>query len=288
MVRSLFDIKDNQELKILKVVNLEFGDIGNFLIEDGYVSFEVYRGYYEDAPKFLQTIDGKIRLKLVDKFDDRFFTLVYKLLRDKNSRQTSSGQRFTFNIQSQEIKQDNLSYDYTGRKETINILPRLIKKYKDKKAFETHLQAYIVQNIGRETNKSLDKNLLEDLNFEWLGNEVSCGVGMQRIDIMFSLIKNNVKVVVPIELKSVEASTDNIIQLQRYVDWLEQYYTPNRISDIQPVLISKKIIGKNSENYKKIIESFKQFNQNNPRCIPLTYIEYELEDNTLNFQEITY
>ena len=213
---------------------------------------------------------------------------LFKLLRDKNNRQTLSGQKFTFNVQTQEIKQDNTTHNYTGRKEKINILRRLIKKYRDNKAFETHLQAYVVQNIGRGTNKSLDKSLLNGLSFEWLGNEVSCGVGMQRIDVMLSLIKGNIKIVLPIELKSIEASTDNIIQIQKYVDWLEQYYISNRISDVQPVLISKKITNRTSENYKRIIERFKQFNKNNSRCMPIKYIEYELEENNLKFQEISY
>jgi len=213
---------------------------------------------------------------------------LFKLLRDKNNRQTLSGQKFTFNVQTQEIKQDNTTHNYTGRKEKINILRRLIKKYRDNKAFETHLQAYVVQNIGRGTNKSLDKSLLNGLSFEWLGNEVSCGVGMQRIDVMLSLIKGNIKIVLPIELKSIEASTDNIIQIQKYVDWLEQYYISNRISDVQPVLISKKITNRTSENYKRIIERFKQFNKNNSRCMPIKYIEYELEENNLKFQEIRY
>ena len=213
---------------------------------------------------------------------------LFKLLRDKNNRQTLSGDKFTFNVQTQEINQDNTTHNYTGRKEKINILPRLIKKYKDNRAFETHLQAYIVQNIGRGTNKSLDTSLLNGLSFEWLGNEVSCGVGMQRIDVMLSLVNGNIKIVLPIELKSVEASNENVIQIQRYVDWLEQYYIPNRISDIQPVLISKKISNKTSINYKNIIESFKQFNKKNNRCMPIKYIKYELEDNNLIFQEIIY
>jgi len=121
-----------------------------------------------------------------------------------------------------------------------------------------------------------------------LGNEVSCGVGMQRIDVLLSLNDTNRRIVVPIELKAVEASTENIIQIQRYVDWLEQYYIPNRISDILPILISKKIENKDSVNYRSITESFKQFNENNNRCIPIKYIEYELEDNNLKFQKIRY
>ncbi len=217
---------------------------------------------------------------------------LFKLLRDKNNRQALSGQKFSFDVQTQEIKQNNTLHNYTGRKENINILLRLIKKYRDNKAFETHLQAYIVQNIGRGTNKSLDESLLNSgYKIEWLGNEVSCGVGMQRIDVMISLVHNNdcqKRIILPIELKSVEANPDNVIQIQRYIDWLEQYYIPNRISDIQPVLISKKIANKTSDSYKKIIESFKQFNEKNSRCMPIKYIEYELEENNLNFQEISY
>jgi len=264
--------------------------------------FEIYsKGVTEwkalDEIKYIQSPNqmlwSMIYRKLKAKRGNTMITIyeserLFKLLRDKNNRQMLSGDRFTFDVLAQEIKQDINRHDYTGRKEKINILPRLINKYQNNRAFETHLQAYIVQNIGRNTNNSLDKSLLNGLNFEWLGNEVSCGVGMQKIDIMLSLIKNNIKVVLPIELKAVEASTDNIIQIQRYVDWLGQYYIPNRISDVQPVLISKKIVNKNSDNYRKIIESFKYFNDKNNRCISIKYIEYELEEDKLNFQEVSY
>ncbi len=213
---------------------------------------------------------------------------LFKLLRDKNNRQTLIGQNFTFDVNTQEIQQDTAENFYTGRKDTINILPRLIKKCRDNKAFETHLQAYVIQNVGRGTNDELDNNLLNGLRFEWLGNEVSCGVGMQRIDVMLSLVNGDVKIVLPIELKSVEANTNNVIQIQRYVDWLKQYYIPNRISDIQPVLISKKIVNKTSENYRGVVESFVQFNINNNCCMPLKYIEFDIENNNLIFNEINY
>jgi len=213
---------------------------------------------------------------------------LFKLLRDKNERQILARQNYTFNTKTQEITLSNQLHTYSGRKETIDILPRLIKKYNTNKAFETHLQAYLVQNIGKGTNFSLDKSLLNGLDFEWLGNEVSCGVGMQRIDIMLSLIKGDIKIILPIELKAVEAKSINIIQIQRYVDWLEQYYIPNRISDIHPVLISKKITMKTSYNYKRFIENLIQFNKRNTSCIPIKYIEYEMEENNLKFSEIKY
>lgn len=213
---------------------------------------------------------------------------LFKLLRDKNSRQTLKGSNFTYDYLTQEVKLDNNRNTYSGRKETIDILTRLGRKYSEGKAFENHLQAYIIQNIGRSKNKTLDSCLLNGLPLEWIGNEVSCGVGMQRIDVMLSVLKDNSRIVIPIELKAVEADTRNIFQVQRYVDWLEQYYIPNRISDIHPVLISKKIEDKTTTSYKTIIKTFEEFNKKNKRCLPLKFIEYELIGNALSFKEEGY
>ncbi len=213
---------------------------------------------------------------------------LFKLLRDKNKRQILNGPNFTYDFSTQEIRLDKAAHKYTGRKEPIDILPRLARKFNEGKAFETHLQAYIIQNIGRNTNQSLDNCLLEGVDLEWIGNEVSCGVGMQRIDIMLPLIKKDIRIAMPIELKSVEANPNNIIQLQRYIDWLEQYYIPNRISDIQPALITKKIEDKKQVRYKDITDSFKKFNGINSKCLPMKYIEYGLKNNKLEFKEEKY
>jgi len=215
---------------------------------------------------------------------------LFQLLRKKNNNKSLQGQNFTFDIINQEIIISNTSNMYSGRKVKINILPRLIEKFISGRSFEPHLQAYIVQNIGVKTNKSLDEALLNyegDWKIEWIGNEVSCGVGMQRIDLMISLSDNDTKrIIIPIELKSVEANPNNIIQIQRYIDWIDQYYIPNRISLIQPVLIAKEIIDKNSLYYNSVINSFINFNNNN--CLPLKYIEFKLLNDNLHFQLINY
>lgn len=216
---------------------------------------------------------------------------LFKLLRDKNNKQALKGSNFTYDSPSQEIVLSNDNKVYKGKKEAINILTRLERKYNEEKAFESHLQAYITQNIGRNTNKSLDNCLLDNLPIEWFGNEVSCGVGMQRIDVMLSLLKKDIRIVVPIELKAVEANTNNIFQIQRYVDWLEQYYIPNRVSDIQPVLISKRLKDTSSYRsvfYKNIFNSFKDFNTKNNRCLSLKFIEYEIVNGSLEFKEEKY
>ncbi len=213
---------------------------------------------------------------------------LFKLLRDKNNRKFLNGTNFTFDVSTQKIELDNNSYPYTGRKEMIDILPRLLKKYDERKAFEPHLQAYIIQNIGRNINQSLDVCLLNGLPLEWIGNEVSCGVGMQRIDVVLSIVQDKVKITVPIELKAVEASTTNVIQLQRYVDWLEQYYIPNRISDIQPTLVALPPSSRISSIYSQTKNAFRKFNIDNSRCLPIKYIEYQVGNGTLTFQVVPY
>lgn len=210
-----------------------------------------------------------------------------KLLKDKNNRQVLTGDNFSFDSDKQEIFSTPIPHKYLGRMEKINILPRLLYKHNENKSFECHLQAYIVQNIGKKTLLELNNMLLSNYSIEWIGNEVSCGVGMQRIDIMLSLFRfNNERIVIPIELKTVEASVENIIQIQRYVDWIQQYYLPNRISDILPVLIAKKPNNRNF--FSNIIESFKDFNKRNFTCLPLKYIEFDIDNNSLIFNEIQY
>jgi len=210
-----------------------------------------------------------------------------KLIKDKNNSKTLNCNNLTFDTDKQEIIADNSKYNYTGRKENINILPRLINKFSQGKSFEPHLQAYIVQNIGIKTLNNLDNLLVNNYDVEWIGNEVYCGVGMQKIDIMLSLIKEDERIIEPIELKSVCATPDIIFQIQRYIDWIEQYYIPNRISDIQPVIISKKISNKQSSNYTQLINNLKNLNSKN-NILPLNYIEFDINNNNINFQQIIY
>ena len=176
------------------------------------------------------------------------------------------------------------SHTYSGNAVPFNILPRLIKKHNDDKAYEAHLQMYILQNVGR--NDSLDRALsISSNNIEWIGNEVSCGVGMQRIDVMLSKVESeSQRILMPIELKAVYAQSDNLRQIRRYIDWIEQYYIPNRISTIRPVLICR--AGGLTDGLK---EEFRMFNnQAYGRYLPLLYIEYTIEGDNLIFTDTSY
>jgi len=209
------------------------------------------------------------------------FEKLKQLIRNKNKRITLQGNNFTFNIQTQKIEVTQQNNQYQGRQTNINVLPRLITKHSRKLQFETHLQAYILQNL-----ESI--NIFQNEVFEWIGNEVSCGVGMQRIDIMLSILKNNNKICMPIELKSTEAYLGITKQVQRYIDWLKQYYLPNRPSDLEPMIISRQIHNKTTQNYLDLVQEFRNFNtQNNCR---LRYIEFNVDVNInmIDFIEIVY
>lgn len=216
-----------------------------------------------------------------------------QLIRNKNNKieLKCHNKRLSFDPDEQIIvRLDDEPRTYAGvTKEDLNVLPRLIAKCQVGKAFESHLQAYITKNVGMRINPRLNKAILDGAHIEWLGNEVSCGVGMQRIDIMVSAIQNGQRMLIAIELKAVEADENNINQIQRYVDWIEQYYIPNRPSDIQPVLLSRKINDKHSRAFRQLIDSFNRFNRtNSQQCAQLKFIEFDLIGGDLHFQVVHY
>ena len=209
---------------------------------------------------------------------------LFHLIRLKNNNVEITGSNFTY-TNGKQVCSSLSANKYNGNtNNSFNILPRLIHKKQTKKAFEAHLQMYLTQNIGK--NAQLNKVLKINANkLEWLGNEVSCGVGMQRIDIMFSQdIDSITKEIVPIELKAVPASEENVKQLSRYIDWIEQYYVPNTPGTIRPILICPK-----SNLNKKTIDSFKTFNaKSNGRYLPLEYIEVTDNGQDLIFTSVAY
>ena len=216
-----------------------------------------------------------------------------QLIRNKNDKREleCDNIQLSFDVATQQIiLNNNDANQYVGRQEEINVLPRLINKFVQGKAFEPHLQAYIVKLIGRNINRSLDNIIIGDSTIEWIGNEVSCGVGMQRIDLMLSFVDNNSqRVLIPVELKAVEANVNNTSQIQRYIDWIVQYYLPNRQSDIQPMLISKKFSDRNSTKYNDFLVGLREFNKcNGGICNNLKYVEFDVINHNLVFEQIQY
>ena len=158
-------------------------------------------------------------------------------LQNKSECLTGSAS-YTYDFSSNRISEYNNAAVYDGRQNSLSIANRLLYKANRRNAFETHLQAYILQNIRL-------LNLLEfpEKDF-WVGNEVSCGVGMQRIDILI-MQENDDKIHFKvIELKD-EQPTANIVdyQLNWYIKWLFDYIIPNyngKAVEITPCIVAAK------------------------------------------------
>lgn len=203
-------------------------------------------------------------------------------LKYKNNDSTLSGNDFTYDPSFGEISKSELHYNYTGRQDSISIKDRLIYKHKVNNAFETHLQAYILQNIH-------SLNLLDYPEDDfWIGNEVSCGVGMQRIDLLIMQRKSNKVFFKIIELKD-EQPTKNIVdsQLDWYIKWLFDYIIPNykdNIVEITPCIVAAKT---DSIDLKKYIQE-KSFDNKYPySSINNTeYFSFNIDENEIQFNKI--
>ena len=210
------------------------------------------------------------------------------LIKAKNDGKIVVAPGYTFDSSNERIAPMNASNSYSGRKEPIDIFPRLKRKYEENKAFESHLQAYIVQNIGKGTNDSLDKTVLEGSRVDWIGNEVYCGVGMQRIDVLIETTNNLSELkIIPIELKAVETTKETVRQINRYIDWLKQYYIPNRgYKDltIRPIIIGKRYSSLSNVNRFDLINAIRE-NQDRSGVM-IDYFEYRIKSEELHFENV--
>lgn len=196
------------------------------------------------------------------------------------------GRGLDFDVKSREIVVSGAKpNEYRGEKTPISLLPKIGGKHyakPKKQQYEKHLQAHIVGQFGRKGDE-LTRLLIGAHKPNWLGNEVGCGVGMQSIDVMVSYTGDKHGYIMPIELKSVPANADNIRQIRRYVDWIEQYYLPNRPSIIAPVLITQ-------TNPARLPPAFvaaaQKFNEEigGRTCEPLRLVEFDICGGALRFQ----
>ena len=127
------------------------------------------------------------------------------------------------------------------------------------------------------------KKVLQDQKIDWIGNEVACGVGMQRIDILIHSHNTNGDIFIyPIELKDEPIKIDIFKQIKRYIAWLRLYYQDNKKQKIVPVIIAAA-----SKRKSTITKSdFEQFNLDNKNhCQNLRYITF---DKMLKFEEVDY
>ena len=171
--------------------------------------------------------------------------------------------------------------EYAGEQTPFNMLPRMLQ-LDSVRQIEIYLQALIVARIG-EADDPLTKILLNDARLSWIGNEVKCGLGMQSIDIILSSAAQQQRLTL-IELKSVQATADNIRQMRRYVDWADNYYVPNSPAIIEPVLITRKMSGDLPADFVRTAAEFDKENAGKT-CAKLRLVEFEIRGGQLHYQE---
>lgn len=177
--------------------------------------------------------------------DFEFNDLLSKL--KSKSNQLSFAENYTYDFSLGVISENINKLRYNGKKNSISIENRLLYKANRNNAFETHLQAFILQNI-----RSIGLLDYPEKDF-WIGNEVSCGVGMQRIDILIVQEACDKVCFKVVELKD-EQPTANIVdyQLNWYIKWLCDYIVPNykgKAVEITPCILAAKTNNKELLKY---------------------------------------
>ena len=199
------------------------------------------------------------------------------LIKKENSQITIKATDFTYDEELHCIVQSTQHNNYIGSKPPIGILERLFYKEGRHLSYEAHLQAYVTQNIDKKPLCSLMN--IDDTAPLWIGNEVSCGVGMQSIDVMtMQKIKDEVRINI-IELKCVEAY-DSIIdwQLPRYIAWVIDYLVPlykDFSVEINPFILAK-VFSKDEHRdcFVSKCNAFKYGDKNNYHITPIKLITY--------------
>lgn len=209
-----------------------------------------------------------------------------------NSYLLKKSKQFSFDDNSFKIIYNNSSHTYTGRTDSVDISHRMVFKCKNGNAFEAHLQAYIMQNFDK---KPLNSLLIKFPNLTcWIGNEVSCGVGMQRIDIM-TIQRNDQNVYIRVvELKCVKPFIEILNnQIPWYIRWVIDYMVPNYTSFKNNVVIHiiPCVLAKSTAD-QTFIKSCKTFSNSYPPLHknviiePLEYIGFDIENNGIAFERI--
>lgn len=192
----------------------------------------------------------------------------------------------SFDSSSFTIKKNNQINTYNGRRYSVDIKYRMLFKANRRVAFEVHLQAFLMQNFDKEPLKSL---LIPYCNEPcWIGNEVSCGVGMQRIDIMIVQQQNDDVFIKVIELKCTEPYMDILDkQLPWYISWVTDYVAPNYTKLGKKVHIIPCVIAEKSTS-SDFINGCKAFQkeENNISVEQAEYIGFNVSTDDITFHKI--
>lgn len=183
------------------------------------------------------------------------------------------------------IQNNRKSYEYFLKTlQNLEVQPGHLRK---NKSYESYLQLYFTENIGTVPHLgSIVGN-----NVFWFGNEVACGVGMQKIDILTICQDGEKKEYRLIELKDEFVQPEIIEQIEYYVNWASQDNNCGRHLDgafswnIQPIIVAPP---HNPKNWQSVVNAFRHYNQKQI-SLPILYFEFMVEcGKSISFKNIKY
>jgi hypothetical protein len=221
-------------------------------------------------------------------FDYEYANILQKL-RVANNGQYLFGDNFTYEQNTQCIVPVATSYTYQGILTSLDITNRMLFKANKGDKFEVHLQAYILQHFAEQQLRPIIYPH-PSINTIWIGNEVSCGVGMQRIDLLTVQENEYAVFIKAIELKCIPAYTDIIYnQIPWYLQWISDYVAPNYNKKV--VIIPCIIARADNCSNMCVINAAKAYMPNiiirqNVSIAPIEYIEFSISNTEIIFNKI--
>ena len=176
------------------------------------------------------------------------------------------------------------AYPYS-RNFNFDILRTICNLQRKRRAYEVHLQLYFTENIG--INPNLD--CIVGNNLVWFGNEVACGVGMQKIDILTICQDGEKREYRLIELKDEPVHPEVVDQIEYYINWASQ--NNGRHLDgafdwnLQPIIVAPP---HSPRNWQSVINAFRHYEQRKI-SLPILYFEFNIQcGQSISFQRVEY
>lgn len=176
------------------------------------------------------------------------------------------------------------SYPYP-RTFIFNTLKTICDLQRQGRAYENCLQMYFTENTGINANL----NPIIGNNLVWFGNEVACGVGMQKIDLLTICKSGERKEYRLIELKDEPVEPEVAEQIEYYSNWasqnsgrpLEGAFDWN----IQPVVVAPP---HNPANLNAVVAAFRNYNLKHI-SLPILYFEFRVDcGRSITLEQIDY
>ena len=213
-------------------------------------------------------------------------------IRDNNAGEplatANSGAGFGWDQENRTIKLTESRQSYPGERSIdLNTIAEIDQRQRQSGGCESALQLHFTVNIDFEPELSG----IVGPNPTWFGNEVACGVGMQKMDILtICEPAEGERTYRIVELKGNSVQPDITHQLSYYVNWasqncgkhLERAFNWN----VQPVVVGSPAT--TSESRERVFSEFRDFN-NQEMALPIEYFEFTVEGaEAIRFDQMHY